>query len=232
LVVCPFAHGESIENTRDIKVTSSFAGKELYHKFITGKNHALIIGIDEYKNHDNLKTAVNDAKTVSQLLKEKYFFSRDRIILLTNENATKTKIVQALRDMVELKVSKDDNVFIYYAGHGWYDKTFQTGYWVTHEATKDPTSFLGNSAVYQSIDALNRKHARHILLVSDSCFSGSFTREHRTIETQIDDRYFQEKYKNPLRNILTSGGLEPVIDAGKDGHSVFALLFYQNTSGK
>jgi formylglycine-generating enzyme required for sulfatase activity len=130
-----------------------------------------------------------------------------------------------LRDLVATKVDKGDNVFIYYAGHGWYDNILESGHWVTTEASKSPGTFLDNNTIYKFIAALDKKGAQHILLVSDSCFAGAFIKEHRAVETDINDRYFQEKYSKPSRNILTSGGIEPVEDVGKGGHSVFAYYF-------
>ncbi len=63
------------------------------------------------------------------------------------------------------------------------------------------------------------------MLVSDSCFSGALTRAHDAVEINIDDRYFKEKYKKPSRNVITSGGLEPVAERKKNGHSIFAYYF-------
>ena len=210
---------------RAIKVTSSLDGRALHKAFSTGDNHALVIGINNYKYHPNLKTAVKDAKAVARLLKDKYFFSKNKIVFLKNTEATKTNILKAFRDLVVQNVKKGDNVFIYYAGHGWFDDILETGYWVTSEATKDSGTFLENNIIYKYITALDKKGVQHVLMVSDSCFAGSFVKEHRAIETEIDDRYFREKYKKPSRNILTSGGVEPVADGGKDGHSIFAYYF-------
>jgi uncharacterized caspase-like protein len=210
---------------RGIKIRSQLDGTTLQRRFSTGANHALVIGIDEYENHPNLKTAVNDADAVAKLLEEKYFFPKQNIILLKDRYATTDRIMGEFRDLVAEKVKEGDNVFIYYAGHGWFDDILESGYWVTAEATKSPATFLGNNTIYKFIAALDKKGVQHVLLVTDSCFSGSFTKDHRAIETDIDDRYFREKYGKPSRNILTSGGLEPVEDAGKEGHSIFAYYF-------
>lgn len=210
---------------RAIKVTSSLDGKALHKAFSTGENHALVIGINKYQHHPNLKTAVNDATTVAGLLEDKYFFDKENIVLLKDGEATKGRILNAFRDLAAQQVKKGDNVFIYYAGHGWFDDMLETGYWVTSEATKEPATFLENNIIYKYITALDKKGAQHVLVVSDSCFAGSFTKEHRAIETEIDDRYFKEKYKKPSRNILASGGVEPVADIGKDDHSIFAYYF-------
>ena len=63
--------------------------------------------------------------------------------------------------------------------------------------------------------------------MSDSCFSGSFIKRHRSIDIEIDDKYFHDYFSKPSRAILTSGGNKPVADSGKDGHSIFAYYFIQ-----
>ncbi len=224
VVVILFFTGNVIAE-RAIKVTSSLNGKALHKAFSTGDDHALIIGINKYKYHQNLKTAVKDAESVARLLKDKYFFDKKDIVLLKDGEATKQRILRSFRDLATQRVKKGDNVFIYYAGHGYFDKFLDTGYWVTSEATKDSATFLENNIIYKYITALDKKGVQHVLMVSDSCFAGSFTKEHRAIETEIDDRYFREKYKKPSRNILASGGVEPVADGGRDGHSIFAYYF-------
>jgi len=225
LALCATLFPANVEARRGIKVLSQFDGETIKNKFSTGTNYALVIGINEYKNHPNLKTAINDASAVATLLKEKYFFEKENIILLKDRDATKDHIMRDFRDLVATKVKKGDSVFIYYAGHGWFDDILQSGYWVTTEATKSPATFLENNTIYKFIAALDKKGVQHVLLVSDSCFSGSFTKDHRAIETDIDDRYFREKHGKPSRNVLTSGGMEPVEDVGKGGHSIFAYYF-------
>ena len=64
---------------------------------------------------------MHDVEAMAGLLKEKYFFNLDNIVLLKNDEATKRRILQELRDLVAVKVKKGDNVLIYYAGHGWLD---------------------------------------------------------------------------------------------------------------
>ncbi len=220
LLLAEIAVSESI-----IKVTSRMGGKALHKEFSTGDNYALIIGINNYKHHPHLKTAVKDAKAVTRLLEDKYFFRKNNIIFLKNTEATSANIQKAFRDLVAQRLRKGDNVLIYYAGHGWYDEIIEAGYWVTSEATKDPTTYIANNTIYKYIKAFDKIGVQHVLLVSDSCFAGSFIQEYRTIETEIDDRYFQEKYKRPSRNIIASGGVERVADFGKDGHSIFAYYF-------
>jgi len=225
LAVCATLFAGNAEAKRGIKVVSQFDGETIKKRFSTGTNYAIIIGINNYRHHRDLKTAVNDAEAVARVLEEKYFFNHENMLLIKDRDATKDHIMRVFRDLVATKVKKGDNVFVYYAGHGWFDDILESGYWVTTEATKSPETFLENNAVYKVIAALDKKGVQHVLLVSDSCFSGSFTKDHRAIETDIDDRYFREKYGKPSRNILTSGGIEPVEDVGKEGHSIFAYYF-------
>ncbi len=214
-----------VHANRAITVVSQLDGKTIKDKFSTGTNYAVVIGINTYSHHPDLSTPLNDARALAGLLEDKYFFNRENIFLIEDTRATKDQIMRVFRDLVAARVKKGDNVLIYYAGHGWFDDILKSGYWVTTEATKSPATFLENNTIYKFIAALDERGAQHVLLVSDSCFSGAFTREHRAVETDIGDRYFREKYARPSRNVLTSGGIEPVEDAGKAGHSVFAYYF-------
>ena len=65
-----------------------------------------------------------------------------------------------------------------------------------------------------------------MLLVSDSCYSGTLA-----AEGKVDPR---EVLADPAAvlarrsvTVLSSGGAEPVADAGKDGHSVFAWHYLE-----
>jgi uncharacterized caspase-like protein len=220
-----FVFSALFASSRSIKVVSEFDGETIKNRFSVGTNYAIIIGINSYRHHHDLKTALNDAEAVANLLEERYFFHHENIILIKDTDATKEHIMQVFRDLVATKAKKGDNVFIYYAGHGWYDDILKSGYWVTAAATKSPATFLDNNIIYKFIAALDEREVQHVLLVSDSCFSGSFTRLHRVIETTSDDRYFREKFTKPSRNVLTSGGMEPVEDVGMGGHSIFAYYF-------
>jgi len=69
---------------RAINVVSNLDSLSIYKKYKC-TNHALIIGIDEYKFHTDLNTAVNDARTIATILEEKYFFNKKNILLLLNK---------------------------------------------------------------------------------------------------------------------------------------------------
>lgn len=80
----------------------------------------MIIGINQYSNHPDLKTAVNDAGEVADLLENKYFFNRENIIFLKDKQATRDRIIMTFDDLLAEKVKKGDNLFIYtWHGHNW-----------------------------------------------------------------------------------------------------------------
>lgn len=92
---------------RAIKVTSSLDGKALHKAFSTSKNHALVIEINKYQHHPNLKSAVNDATTVAGLFEDKYFFDKENIVLLKNVEATNGRTLNAFLD---LAVQRDNTL--------------------------------------------------------------------------------------------------------------------------
>src|SRR5207302_1889592 len=63
--------------------------------------------------------------------------------------------------------------------------------------------------------------ARQVLLVSDSCYSGTLTRDAKLQKNAVLHDPAAVLARRSV-TVLTSGGEEPVADAGKDGHSVFA----------
>jgi hypothetical protein len=68
--------------------------------------------------------------------------------------------------------------------------------------------------------------SRSILVVSDACFSSTvFRGEAPRFRYNNPERYFEEASRKPARQVLTSGGNEPVTDGGISvKHSVFAYF--------
>jgi hypothetical protein len=184
-----------------------------------GDYYALIIGIDDYYGEfDPLQNAVRDAETIEQVLKAKYKF--DHFITLYNREATRIQILEAFEDLAQ-KVKPTDNVFIYYSGHGEYKEQYNRGYWVPVDARSNSISELISNNDIQT--ALTGIQSKHTLLVSDACFSGEIFRgEVLQIPFENSETYYRKVHERPSRKAITSGGIEPVMDAGKEGHSVFA----------
>lgn len=127
--------------------------------------------------------------------------------------------------MLRKSLTEDDNLLIYYAGHGTLDETNDRGHWLPKDAKEDDTTkWISNITL---TDLINIMAARHVLVVSDSCYAGALTRttatslrSGRTAQQRAADYIALNKKRS--RTALTSGGLMPVLDRGRNGHSVFA----------
>ncbi|MBL4656007.1 MAG: caspase family protein [Bacteroidia bacterium] len=190
-----------------------------------GKYYSLVIGIDTYKGEwEELNNAVNDANAINELLTDRY--KLDHSIVLLNEDATRSNIIKQLEWLVA-NVEKDDNVFIYYSGHGEFKNELNKGYWVPVDASSKSTAeYISNNDLQTFLGGIKSKHT---LLVSDACFSGDVFRGHTvSVPFEDSDRYFNLVHNLASRQAITSGGIEPVMDGGRDGHSVFAYYLLKS----
>jgi uncharacterized caspase-like protein len=189
-----------------------------------GTYHALVIGNNDYKQLRRLKTAVADAREVARVLEKDYGF---RVKLLLN--ATRYDILAALNDLRE-KLSEKDNLLIYYAGHGELDERNQRGHWLPVDAEPNSTAnWISNIAI---TDVLNATNVQQLLVVADSCYSGTLTRSSLgRLEGGLSDterlKLLSSMAQRRSRMVLTSGGVEPVIDSAGGGHSAFAQAFLE-----
>ena len=188
-------------------------------EMVIGKYYALIIGVDNYKGTwTPLNNAVNDAKAVENVLRGNYRF--DYFRNLYNEKATRANIIREMEWLVA-NVKPQDNLFIYYSGHGEYKQELNKGYWVPVDATTSSTSqYISNSDIQTFLGGIKSKHT---LLISDACFSGDIFRGNTvSVPFEESEKYYKEVHALASRQALTSGGIEPVMDGGSNGHSVFA----------
>ncbi len=184
-----------------------------------GRFYALVIGNDTYAAYPTLKSAQNDARAIAEVLKSRYGYEVRQLI-----NANRFEILSALNDLRE-QLTENDNLLVYYAGHGEIDAARQ-GYWLPVDAQQNqPTSWISNRAVS---DILTTMNARHVLVIADSCYSGTMTRSSlATFGGGMPDSAWGDWVKTMVagrsRTALTSGGVAPVADAATNSeHSVFA----------
>ncbi len=196
-----------------------------------GKYYALIIGNDTYTAYPALKSATADAKAIASVLQSKYGYN---VRLLTNAN--RYEILSALNDMRE-QLKDNDNLVVYYAGHGELDSSRQ-GYWLPVDAqSSQPNTWISNRAVS---DILTTMDAKHVLVIADSCYSGTMTRSSlATFGGGMPESAWGDWVKTMVagrsRTALTSGGVQPVADAASNSeHSVFAssLLSVLNSNNQ
>lgn len=183
-----------------------------------GTFYALIIGIQNYHAPEipDLETPLKDAVDMADILKRKYGFT---VELLLNNQATRRGIDSALRKLVAL-AKPEDNVLIYYAGHGDLDRQYNDGWWIPYDAQAGVSvTYVDNVQIQK---AMRNIKARHVLLISDSCYSGTLFGQARAMPSLITDKYYLNLYNEKSRWGMTSGNKTPVSDSGTDGHSIFA----------
>ena len=183
-----------------------------------GNYYALVIGIDDYSPPlPKLATAVGDAKAIAKVLSDNYGF---QVKLLIDQDATRNNILKALAQYRN-KLNENDNLLIYYAGHGISDRRADKAYWIPVDADSvdSPNRIIADEITTD----VRVQSARHVLIISDSCYSGGLTRDAEAPAQSAGQAAFLNRMlTSRSRTLMASGGDEPVSDGGPDGHSVFA----------
>lgn len=186
-----------------------------------GRFYALVIGNQHYRSMDSLETPITDAQRAASLLAVKYGFTVQML-----EDANDVTMLKALNDLNAV-LQPEDNLLIYYAGHGarLRNGRMESGYWLPVNADPPPldTFWLPNEQV---TGHLGRLSARRILVIADSCYAGLLSADPSFLFIDEKIGYTNDyiAYKLPKRSrlLLSSGGNQPVLDIGGGQHSVFA----------
>jgi hypothetical protein len=198
-----------------------------------GTYHALIIGINDYSEWPQLKFAEQDASDIRQILVTRYGFASGRVTYLSGSNATRSKILGGLRAKLE-SLGEDDNLLVYYAGHGQLDPLTENGYWIPVEGgLYDESGWIAFSNIKTLLTGRGVE-AKSVMVLTDSCYGGALARSgptpgHRG-PTDEDYKQYEQRLtklaKKRSRQIIASGGYEQVPD-----RSVFADLLKQALEG-
>ena len=196
---------------------------------LSRKDYALIFATDKYDNWKALVNPIFDARTIADNLKKTYGFNVEVV-----ENANQSQVLDKLREYAEKKYGELDQLFVFFAGHGFYDETFKEGFIVTRESLPDDpgrNSYLRHSVLRSTI---NNNPCQHIFLTMDVCFGGTF--DDSVSSRALDDESYRapsqseiimRKLKLKTRKYLTSGGKEYVSDGIAGRHSPFAKQFIE-----
>ncbi|MEM9771781.1 MAG: caspase family protein, partial [Cyanobacteria bacterium P01_D01_bin.73] len=234
------------------------------------RNFAIVIGVNAYENGiPPLETAVNDAQAIGELLAERYGY---QVLYLLDANATSAKILDCLSQLKSgsLKTQEEcialqeaDQVLFYFAGHGVARDTLDgagdgspAGFILPQDASTNqvnsgqngqgsPDNFIAMQLVH---DALVDLPCRHLLLILDCCFAGTFRWAGTTRSVRRSQQIYQERFNRFLngtaREVITSAAhdekaLDSAIPLGNrfqvaDGsrHSPFAERLLTVLSGQ
>jgi hypothetical protein len=189
-----------------------------------GRFYALIVGNQNYDVLESLKTPHHDAERAAKILSTQYGFTVQVI-----KDGNDVAILKALNELNGV-LGPNDNLLIYYAGHGYRLKNEKTenGYWLPRNAERPPndTYWVPNEQITSHI---GRLQAKRVLVVADSCYAGLLSTDSSFFfldkPTEVSKEYIMFKLPKRSRLLIASGGDNPVLDEGGQGNSVFGKAF-------
>ncbi len=193
-----------------------------------GNYYALIIGNASYKYWDKLNTPTADAQAVGAVLEQKYGFKVTTLL-----DASRGRIFKEIARL-RSTLTENDNLLIYYSGHGYWDAANLKGYWVPVDGEKENiANYISSSDITEQLSALR---ARQVLVVADACYAGVLV---RSVAEQLDRNpsasksdWLQNRAQLQSRKVMSSGGVRQVMDGGAGKHSIFARQFLDGLARK
>ena len=124
-------------------------------------DYALLIGIDEYNSWDDIKGPIRDAERLARQLEKRGF----QIDVL--RDATTFNILDKLEEYARMEFGPHDQLLVYVAGYGFYQRDSTKGYLVCKNSIKEERANVTylSYGVIKSI--LNNIPVPHIFLLMD-----------------------------------------------------------------
>ena len=209
-----------------------------------GKRWAIVIGISDYQNQgvQDLQYADRDAQEFASFLLSPLSgmggFDHDKVLLLTNEDATYRRIRSALFTFLK-NPTEDDVVFVFWAGHGSPDPDRLSDlYLLPWDA--DPNDIAASSILMEDLqDAIRRTAARDRIIITDACHSAGVgfegTRSSGAVN-QINSAFLERVARSTGGTVaITSSEASQISREGVQwggGHGVFTHFLVQGLRGE
>ncbi|WP_371323524.1 caspase family protein [Dechloromonas sp. ZY10] len=187
-----------------------------------GRRVAYLIANSRYQAPiPELETPRADIEVLGQVLRERMGY--DVKVL---HDASKAQIIRTLQ-LAGKTTGQHQSVLVMYAGHGYQISETRQGYWIPVDGnSRDPAGWVSNSDITKLLTAIP---AKQVILISDSCYSGTLANEQSARAQPTVSRSELLARRSVLA--LTSGGEEPVSDEGRNGHSIFAAALIERLQG-
>ncbi|MCU0534530.1 MAG: caspase family protein [Hydrococcus sp. Prado102] len=206
------------------------------------RNMAFVIGINNYQNGISpLQNAVNDAKKLIEILREKHGY---QVWVCLDEVATLNNLNNLLEQTLPRQVEPNDRLLFYFAGHGiaLNGEDGPMGYLIPQDAILgDTQTYLPMTKLQECLENLS---CRHFLGILDCCFAGAFrwssTRDLLTTPEVIHQERYDRFITDPAWQVITSAASDQkALDAfnlnakrGSAGdHSPFAAALFEALEG-
>ena len=141
---------------------------------------ALIIGIEDYKDGDDLnQRVVNSAQGMYDLLRWGYGYEKENVVLLLDEDATYDKFFSETNRLGS-ETDENDKFIFYYTGHGTKNKISETEGIVPYDVKVKDGKYVSNYFI-EVTDLFNfyfeDDFEGSLIAIFDTCHSGGFSKE-------------------------------------------------------
>lgn len=199
-----------------------------------GNTWAVVYGISDYQEVNDLKFADRDASAFASYLTTYSNVPADNIRLRTNQDATTGNFWKDLTWLKE-KSQKGDRAIIYFSGHG--SKETQTslgmGFLLTYNSPKGnyPAGAFGIQYLKAMVNDISQQGAQ-VLLITDACRSGMIT-ENQLQGMDAATASLKEQFVNEVKILSCEPGQYSWEDARwGGGRSVFSYMLIEGLTGK
>jgi uncharacterized caspase-like protein len=190
-----------------------------------GRDYALLIATNQYDEWTQLVNPIPDAVAIGEELRQTFGFDVD-----VRRNLTQRDFYSTLNAYASRTYSDADQLFIFIAGHGTQDRALGEGFLVARDSKREDREHLSYVDYSRLRDSVNRIPAKHILLMLDACFGGSFvgrrpaaSRGTADYGAASRDELIHRRMHYRTRLYITSGGEVYVSDGDPGKHSPFAF---------
>jgi len=230
--------GDPISTTASRGFSRSPPNAVTAHGLPIPHNYALIFATDNYLHWPHLQNPIADADALGQTLNNLFGFEVDEV-----KDPTGAQILAKLTEYLHRKFEPQDQLLIFFSGHGYFDPDLGQGFIVPSDALRAQDDFgnmhmLAHDVIMRYV---NRIQSQHVVLILDACFAGTLDRRIADSGVRGDtssdiyshatlDELLLRKEAKRTRRYFASGGKDFVPDGLPGHHSPFmsALLVSLN----
>jgi len=174
MTVVPPSFAQGAATTPEATVAAAAENTQVHDKF------AIVVGISKFDRPEipPLKYASKDARDFYNYLIKEANFAPDHVRLLTDEKATRRRILSELDNMFLGRVARpDDLIVLYFSTHGSPSQLDKMGKNFIVAYDTEPNELFATGIEMQAMtrDLKERVDAKRVLLVLDACHSGGVT---------------------------------------------------------
>jgi HEAT repeat protein len=177
---------------------------------------AILVGIDRYRHLPELRNSVRDVQLVRQLLTEHFGILPKQLCTITDNDATRSQLLDALLNTIKGWRSRpDDQLLFFFAGHADVGLLHRRRAWYiapvdarVHRGKPQWDTVISGAEIRQ-VEAIFG--GAHVLYAFDACYAGMQAKAEAPSQSRVKSAYA----------IVAGRGDDPVLDDSGSGHSFF-----------